>query len=138
VAVVCSRLLDRARLSCPLVCLAIPELQGAASCHLSPNVKATLPHEGLTAEELVASVRAAAAGLQIESPSLIAHGNGVLDPRMIEALKLLAEGADMRMIARELQLSERTVKRMVHDIQVTLGVDTRAQAIAEGVRLGLI
>ena len=37
VAVVCSRLLDGVRLSCPLVCLAIPELQGAESCRSSPN-----------------------------------------------------------------------------------------------------
>jgi DNA-binding NarL/FixJ family response regulator len=105
---------------------------------LSPNVKATLPHEGLAAHELVASVRAAAAGLQVESPSLSPHEDGLLDPRMIEALKLLAGGADIRTIARELQLSERTVKRLVHDIRVTLGVGTRAQAIAEGVRLELI
>jgi DNA-binding NarL/FixJ family response regulator len=137
-AVVCSRLLDRVRLSCPLVCLAIPDLQGAESCHLSPNVKATLPHEGLTAEELVASVRAAAAGLQVESPSLSAHGNGAMNPRMIQILKLLAGGADTRTIARELQLSERTVKTLVHDIQLTLGVGTRAQAVAEGIRTGLI
>jgi DNA-binding NarL/FixJ family response regulator len=138
VAVVCSRLLDHTRLSCPVVCLAIPELQGAESCHLSPNVKATLPHEGLTAEELVASVRAAAAGLQVESPSLSAHENGGMNPRMIQVLKLLAGGADTRSTARELQLSERTVKTLVHDIQLTLGVGTRAQAVAEGIRIGLI
>jgi len=31
-----------------------------------------------------------------------------------------------------------TVKTLVHDIQLTLGTTTRAQAVAEGVRLGLI
>ena len=138
VAVVCSRLLDRVRLSCPLVCLAIPELQGAESCHSSPNVKATLPHEGLTAEELLASVRAAAAGLQVELPSLSRLNGDVMGARRIEVLKLLAGGADTRTIARDLQLSERTVKTLVHDIQLTLGTTTRAQAVAEGVRLGLI
>jgi DNA-binding CsgD family transcriptional regulator len=138
VAVVCSRVLDRVRLSCPLVCLAIPELQGAESCHSSPNVKATLPHDGLTAEELVASVRAAAAGLQVESPSLSRLNGDVMDPRRIDVLKLLAGGADTRTIARSLQLSERTVKTLVHDIQLTLGVSTRAQAVAEGIRLGLL
>jgi DNA-binding NarL/FixJ family response regulator len=138
VAVVCSRSLDRVRLSCPIVCLAIPELQGAESCHSSPNVKATLPHDGLTAEELVASVRAAAAGLQVESPSLRRLDGDVMGPRRIEVLKLLAGGADTRTIARELQLSERTVKTLVHDIQLTLGVSTRAQAVAEGIRSGLL
>jgi DNA-binding NarL/FixJ family response regulator len=138
VAVVCSRVLDRVRLSCPLVCLAIPELQGAESCHSSPNVKATLPHDGLTAEELVASVRAAAAGLHVESPTLSRLNGDVMDPRRIDVLKLLAGGADTRTIARSLQLSERTVKTLVHDIQLTLGVSTRAQAVAEGIRLGLL
>jgi DNA-binding CsgD family transcriptional regulator len=138
VAVVCSRLLDRVRLSCPLVCLAIPDLQGAESCHSSPNVKATLPHEGLTSQQLLASVRAAAAGLQVESPSLSRLDGAVMDPRRIDVLKLLAGGADTRTIARDLQLSERTVKTLVHDIQLTLGTTTRAQAVAEGVRLGLI
>lgn len=138
VAVVCSRLLERVRLSCPLVCLAIPELQGAESCHSSPNVKATLPHDGLTAEELVASVRAAAAGLHVESPTLSRLNGDVMDPRRIDVLKLLAGGADTRTIARSLQLSERTVKTLVHDIQLTLGVSTRAQAVAEGIRQGLL
>ena len=138
VAVVCSRLLGRVRLSCPLVCLAIPELQGAESCHSSPNVKATLPHEGLRAEELLASVRAAAAGLQVESPSLNPNGNGVMDSRRIGVLKLLAGGADTRTIAADLQLAERTVKTLVHDIQLTMGVTTRAQAVAEAIRRGLL
>jgi DNA-binding NarL/FixJ family response regulator len=138
VAVVCSRLLDRVRLSCPVVCLAIPELQGAESCHSSPNVKATLPHQGLSAKELLASVRAAAAGLQVESPSLSPQDDGVMDSRRIEVLKLLAGGADTRTIAGDLQLSERTVKTLVHDIQLTLGVTTRAQAVAEAIRLGLL
>ena len=138
VAVVCSRLLDRVRLSCPLVCLAIPELQGAESCHSSPNVKATLPHEGLTSQQLLATVHAAAAGLQVESPSLSRLDGDVMGPRRIEVLKLLAGGADTRTIARELQLSERTVKTVVHDIQLTLGVSTRAQAVAESIRLGLL
>ena len=138
VAVVCSRLLDEVRLSCPVVCLAVTELQGAESCHSSLNVKATLPHQGLSAEKLVASVRAAAAGLRVESPSLSRLNGGVMDPRRIEVLKLLAGGADTRTIARNLQLSERTVKTLVHDIQLTLGVSTRAQAVAEGIRLGLL
>jgi DNA-binding NarL/FixJ family response regulator len=137
-AVVCSRVLGRVRLACPIVCLAHPDLQGLESCRTWPGVKATLPHEGLGAEELVASVRAAAAGLQVESSSLTRQDDDVLDPRRIEVLKLLATGSDTRAIARKLQLSERTVKTLVHDIHLTLGASTRAQAVAEGMRLGLI
>ena len=138
VAVVCSRVLGRVHLECPIVCLAHPELRGLEGCHTSPSVRATLPHEDLRAEELVASVRAAAAGLQVESTSLNRHNGEVMDPRRIEVLKLLATGSDTRAIARNLELSERTVKTLVHDIQLTLGASTRAQAVAEGIRLGLI
>lgn len=138
VAVVCSRVLGRVKLECPIVCLAHPELRGLESCRASPGVRATLPHEDLRAQELVASVRAAAAGLQVESMSMSRHNGEVMDPRRIEVLKLLATGSDTRAIARELRLSERTVKTLVHDIQLTLGASTRAQAVAEGMRLGLI
>lgn len=138
VAVVCSRVLGRVHLECPIVCLAHPELRGLEGCRASPSVRATLPHEDLSAEELVASVRAAAAGLQVESTSLSRHNGEVMDPRRIEVLKLLATGSDTRTIARRLELSERTVKTLVHDIQLTLGASTRAQAVAEGFRLGLI
>jgi DNA-binding NarL/FixJ family response regulator len=51
---------------------------------------------------------------------------------------LLAEGADTRAIAGQLQLSERTVKTIVREIELSLGATTRAQAVAEGLRLGLI
>jgi DNA-binding CsgD family transcriptional regulator len=61
-----------------------------------------------------------------------------MDPRRIEVLKLLSAGADSRTIARTLGVSERTVKSLVHDVELTLGTTTRAQAIAEAVRQGLI
>jgi DNA-binding NarL/FixJ family response regulator len=138
VAVVCSRMLDWVQLACPIVCLAFVDLQGRQTCHASPHVKATLPHQGLTAEELIASVRAAAAGLQVEASSLSPRAEPILDPRRIEVLKLLAVGGDTRAIAQKLELSERTVKALVHDIELSLGASTRAQAVAEGVRLGLI
>ena len=139
VAVVCAKVLGGMRLPCPIVCLAVdPQLYGAENCHSSANVKAILPHEHLSADELVASVRAAVLGLQVESPGLSRHGDAVLDARRIRVLRLLAEGADTRAIARRLKLSERTVKTFVREIQLALGASTRAQAVAEGFRLGLI
>jgi DNA-binding NarL/FixJ family response regulator len=135
IAVVCAKVLGRMRLPCPIVCLAD---HGAEDCRSSPNVKAILPHEHLSADELVTSVRAAAVGLQVESPALARQGDAVLDARRIQVLRLLAEGAETRAIARRLQLSERTVKTLVREIQLALGATTRAQAVADGVRLGLI
>jgi DNA-binding NarL/FixJ family response regulator len=139
IAVVCAKVLGhQMRLPCPIVCLADPTLYGAEHCHSSANVKAILPHEHLSAHELVASVRAAVVGLQVESPGLSHQGDVVLDARRIRVLRLLAEGADTRAVARELQLSERSVKTLVREIELSLSATTRAQAVAEGFRLGLI
>ena len=137
IAVVCAKVLGRIRLPCPIVCLD-PQLYGAENCHSSANVKAILPHDHLSADELVVSVRAAVAGLQVESAGLSRQGDAVLDARRIRVLRLLAEGADTRAIALKLQLSDRTVKTLVREIQLSLGTTTRAQAVAEGFRLGLI
>jgi DNA-binding NarL/FixJ family response regulator len=122
----------------PVVVIATPELAGQERGHAASTVMATLPHEGLTSQQLVASVRAAAAGLQVKAASLNRRDGQVLDSRRIVVLKLLSSGADTRAIASRLRLSERTVKALVHDIRLTLGTTTRAQAVAEGVRLGLI
>lgn len=138
VAVVCSKSLGRAQLSCPVILLAAPELAAQGNGRVSSNVVATFPHDGLVGRQLVASVRAAAAGLRVATADPGPPEGQVLDPRRIEVLKLLATGANTKAIARELQLSERTVKTSVHDIQLSLGTSTRAQAVAEAVRLGLI
>jgi DNA-binding NarL/FixJ family response regulator len=113
-------------------------LSGQASRHVTSKVMATLPHDGLTGDQLVASVGAAAAGLRVADASSGSAFEPVLDLRRIEVLRLLATGATTRAIARELLLSERTVKTLVHDIQLSLGTTTRAQAVGEAVRLGLV
>lgn len=138
VAIVCSRSLGEMRLTCPVVLLATEELAGQGAGQALSTVMATLPHERLSGEQLVASVRAAAAGLQVKVASFSHRHDQVLDPRSIEVLRLLTTGADTRAMARHLGSSERTVKTLVHDIHLMLGTTTRAQAAAEGVRLGLI
>jgi DNA-binding NarL/FixJ family response regulator len=138
VAVVCSKSARDLELSCPVILLTAPMLSGQASRHVTSKVMATLPHDDLTRDQLVASVRAAAAGLRVEDASSGSAYEPVLDLRRIEVLRLLATGATTRAIARELQLSERTVKTLVHDIQLSLGTATRAQSVGEAVRLGLV
>lgn len=138
VAVVCWKSARDLELPCPVIVLTAPMLSGQASRHRTLKVMATLPHDGLTGDQLVASVRAAAVGLRVEDASSGSGFERVLDLRRIEVLRLLATGATTRAIARELHLSERTVKTLVHDIQLSLGTTTRAQAAAEAVRMGLI
>lgn len=137
VAVVCSKSVRDLELRCPVILLAAPMRSGQAGRHVTSKVMATLPHDGLTGVQLVASVRAAAAGLRVDVSSGSAL-EPVLDLRRVEVLRLLATGATTRAIARELRLSERTVKTLVHDIQLSLGTTTRAQAVGEAVRLGLV
>lgn len=138
VAVVCSKSARDLELSCPVILLTAPMLSGQASRHLTSKVMATLPHDGLTRDQLVVGVSAAAAGLRVEDASSGSAFEPMLDLRRIEVLRLLATGATTRAIARELQLSERTVKTLVHDIQLSMGTTTRAQAVGEAVRLGLV
>lgn len=56
--------------------------------------------------------------------------DGVLSPRELEVLRILATGATNRVIAERLVLSERTVDRHVSNIFRKLGVSTRAAATA--------
>jgi len=80
VVVVCSRALNERPFTCPVVVLASPELAGQEKGRAASTVMATLPREGLTGQQLLAGVRAAAAGLQVESPSLSSEPTGGAAP----------------------------------------------------------
>lgn len=56
----------------------------------------------------------------------------------IEILQLIAEGYTNRKIASELHWSEITVKRKISEILTQLNVTTRAQAVSEAMKKGLI
>jgi DNA-binding NarL/FixJ family response regulator len=58
--------------------------------------------------------------------------DGLLSPREIEVLRLVATGATNRAIAAQLVLSERTVDRHVSNIFTKLGVSSRSAATAYG------
>lgn len=123
-------------LRCPQVVLALSD--GFHSIPRSSEMAAILPREGLTAEKVVVAVRAAAAGLRVDADFEDDPSDDPLDDRQLAVLRLLAEGADTRTIARNLRYSERTVKTLIHDIELTLGARNRAQAVAEAFRFGLI
>ncbi|HEV2087727.1 MAG TPA: response regulator transcription factor [Cryptosporangiaceae bacterium] len=62
----------------------------------------------------------------------------VLTPREREVLRLVARGLSNRLIARELALSEKTVKTHVSAVLAKLGVLDRTQAALHAVRTGLV
>ena len=101
-------------------------------------VMAVLPRSTLTPDRLIGAVRAAAAGLRIGDDRAAEVDAGRLDPRRLEVLRLLAEGADTQQISRELSYSERTIKSLIQDVERELGARSRAQAVARGIREGLI
>ena len=61
-----------------------------------------------------------------------------LTDREVKVLRLLADGLDTGEVGRQLFLSERTVKNVVHDITSRLNLRNRTHAVAYAVRQGLI
>ena len=62
----------------------------------------------------------------------------VLSPRELEILALLAEGVGQAEIAQRLVVSPKTVGTHIQHILSKLNVHSRAQAVAEAYRLGLV
>jgi DNA-binding NarL/FixJ family response regulator len=97
-----------------------------------------------SAMQLCAAVRALSAGLMVAAGSLLsasaqmpaAHGS--LTEREAEILGLLAKGLANKQIALELGISEHTAKFHVSSIYTKLNVNSRTQAVREGLRSGLI
>jgi two-component system nitrate/nitrite response regulator NarL len=61
-----------------------------------------------------------------------------LTPREMEVLQLIGQGLSNRTLAARLHISEHTAKFHVNAILGKLGAQTRAEAVAQGVRLGLL
>ncbi|MFI6521126.1 response regulator [Spirillospora sp. NPDC050679] len=96
-------------------------------------------------EELFTGIRTAARGETALSPKVatrllnrVREPAPALSPREIETLELLARGLSNRQIAKELFVSEATVKTHLVHIFAKLGVDTRTAAVAAAVERRLI
>jgi DNA-binding NarL/FixJ family response regulator len=61
-----------------------------------------------------------------------------LSAREREVLALLGRGLSNKLIARELHISEHTVKFHVSSLYAKLRVSNRAEAVSQGARRGLI
>jgi DNA-binding CsgD family transcriptional regulator len=135
VAVVSSRALAVESFDCPVVLFRDTTASGPVVQHEA--VYATLSLPQLTAEQLVASVRAAAVGLRV-SEQEAQRSAGRLDERRLEVLRLLAAGETTKSISAKLAYSERTIKTVIRDLETELGTRSRAHAVAEAIRQGLI
>lgn len=85
--------------------------------------------ESFTATGLAAALR---------RRSTMAAARPVLTPRETEVLMRLIDGDSVAMVARQLFMSESTVKTHVGKVYEKLGAHNRASAIMAAVRLGLV
>lgn len=135
--------------SARLIVLGPEPVEDWASMALRQGARGTLPSDS-SAAELGAAIEAVVAGLTVMPPAVADSGRprtrrrvaagpvGPLTPREIEILGLLAAGLGNKAIAARLYISGHTVKTHVVSLFEKLGVSTRAEAVAAGVRQGLL
>ncbi|AFY56462.1 response regulator containing a CheY-like receiver domain and an HTH DNA-binding domain [Rivularia sp. PCC 7116] len=114
---------------------------------LAARIKGILPHDS-TESEIIAAVEAVASGLVVFHPDIVdnlqlqkpanSQQHETLTNREIEVLQMLTSGLSNKAVAQQLYISEHTVKFHVSSIFQKLNVSTRTEAVAVGVRLGLI
>jgi NarL family two-component system response regulator LiaR len=151
-----------------LIDLVMPRLDGIEAIRRlrerSPQIRAIVLSSFVDDEKLFPAVRAGAAGYllkDVQPQELVeairtVHGGGALlhprvasrlleelttdplTPREREVLGLIGRGMANKVIARELSLSEKTVKAHVSSILAKLGVTDRTQAALYAVRAGLV
>jgi DNA-binding NarL/FixJ family response regulator len=95
--------------------------------------------------DLFAGIRATARGETVLAPSVAAtlirrttSGANTITEREVEVLELLSRGLGNKEIARELFVSEATVKSHLSHIYTKLAVDTRAGAVAAAIERRII
>jgi DNA-binding NarL/FixJ family response regulator len=97
-------------------------------------------------EELFRAVRATAQGQSVLSPAvasrLVGHARkpeqGTLSARELEVLTRVARGTINKIIARDLRISEATVKTHLLHIFAKLGVDDRTAAVTVALERGIL
>jgi DNA-binding NarL/FixJ family response regulator len=114
---------------------------------LAPSGWGLVPPDA-PSEDLGAAVTAVARGFVVlprnltgrlvQRPVAVDEPAEPLTAREREVLELLGHGLSNKMIARDLGISEHTVKFHVSSIYAKLGAENRAEAVSLGARLGLI
>ena len=137
----------------PALVLRVEELTSAwAADAVRAGARSVLTRNA-SAAEIVAAIESAAAGLVTLPPEIaaelasgrpaavtrgVAEATQPLTPRELEVLGMLAEGLANKNVAARLGISEHTVKTHVASILAKLDAYSRAEAVAIGVRRGLI
>ena len=135
----------------PTVILGEPGSPTVSAQALHSGIRALLPSETST-DQLIAALQAAAAGLVVLNPTEIPAAFPAVAPasqslaelpepltrREREVLQMLAAGLANKEIAARLNISDHTAKFHVAAILGKLGASTRTEAVALGIRRGLV
>ncbi len=135
----------------PIVVLTESAAPAAPSQALQAGIRAMLPSD-ISADQLAAALQAAAAGLVVLHPTEIPAAFAPAAPtsqslaelpepltrREREVLQMLAAGLANKEIAARLNISDHTAKFHVAAILGKLGAATRTEAVALGIRRGLV
>jgi DNA-binding NarL/FixJ family response regulator len=136
VAIVSGKAARERLFGCPIVIVS-DESEAPSNALAGNDVAGLLQRRSLTVSQVLVTVRAAAAGLRIEARSEDASG-AELDPRGLRVLELIADGCTTREIAALMNYSERTIKKLINELEDRLGTRTRAQTVAYAMRRGLL
>ena len=135
----------------PIVVLTEAISPAASAQALQAGIRALLPSE-ISTDQLAAALQAAAAGLVVLHPNEIPEAFPAAAPssqplaelpepltrREREVLQMLAAGLANKEIAARLNISDHTAKFHVAAILGKLGAATRTEAVALGIRRGLV
>jgi NarL family two-component system response regulator YdfI len=124
---------------------------GASADALRAGIRAALPGD-ISPDQLVAALQAVASGLIVLHPAnvneVLPAGSAAtrapdelaesLTRRELEVLQMLAGGLSNKEIAARLNISEHTAKFHVASIIGKLGAGSRTEAVALGIRRGLV
>jgi DNA-binding NarL/FixJ family response regulator len=128
------------------VALCESSVDGRVLAALQSGARGCLPKTA-TGAELLAAAQSAVSGEPVLHPSTTAallqqiRGDGpavTLTPREAEVLRQVAAGQTNKAIALRLGISEHTVKFHLGSAMAKLGSASRAEAVANAIRRGLI
>ena len=135
----------------PIVVLTEAASPAGSAQALQAGIRALLPSE-ISTDQLAAALQAAASGLVVLHPAEIPTAFTAAAPasqplaelpepltrREREVLQMLAAGLANKEIAARLNISDHTAKFHVAAILGKLGASTRTEAVALGIRRGLV
>lgn len=132
----------------PIVILSAEEARQTMEALLAAGVAGFIP-KASSAAVMVSAIRLILAGGVYVPPQVVAAGEPVRRPavavgamhltqRQHEVLRLLAKGLPNKLICRELDMSEGTLKTHVNAIYRVLNVINRTEAALEAKRLGIV